>query len=171
MINESLPMLERAIAIASHLHHDQVRRNNQELYINHPLRVMNNIRRNIKNPNEILLVAAILHDVVEDTEYTIEEVTRDFNSDVAEIVSILSKPDEWDLSYMDYIQKIIDSNNTSAMIIKFFDAFDNSIWVDPNGFEKPMKRYIKVMNNLKPILIDRGYYAISNFQDHINKHA
>lgn len=155
MINVSqMDRLEKAIVFATHAHRNQVRRNNQELYINHPLRVMYNIRENIFD--SICLSASILHDVVEDTEYTIEDIKREFGQDVANLVDILTKKEDSTLTYMEYIQSIIDTGNVYAMIIKFYDAHDNSIWDD--GVEcRVIDRYMKVKKLLQNHIIFHGY--------------
>lgn len=152
-----LPMLslvESAIVIATHYHYGQLRKNNQEWYINHPLRVMQNIRNN-GIVDDDCLSAAILHDVVEDTDYTIEDVYGTFGKDVSNIVHLLTRTD--DLTYDQYINRLIESNDPYALIIKFFDAHDNSIWLNLDGSTKPIKKYVKLKELLRERIVLIGY--------------
>lgn len=155
--------VESAIVIATHYHYGQLRKNNQEWYINHPLRVMQNIR-NAGIFDDDCLAAAILHDVVEDTDYTIEDVYGTFGKDVHNIVSLLTRTD--DITYDQYITRLIESNDPYALIIKFFDAHDNSIWISSDGKEKQMKKYINLKSTLQERIKMIGYGSfIEGFVD------
>ena len=88
-------------------------------YYFHPIAVANAL----SNPTEIQYIAALLHDVVEDTEYSITTIEHMFGYVVAGIVYQLTKKDH--LSYKENIQRIIDSNSIGAMKIKYADNFIN----------------------------------------------
>jgi guanosine-3',5'-bis(diphosphate) 3'-pyrophosphohydrolase len=78
--------LIRAISKAAWLHRMQRRKGSQRIpYINHSIRVAEYLTQCGFN-DLILLQAAVLHDVAEDTEYTIEEMRSDFGVEVASIV-------------------------------------------------------------------------------------
>lgn len=69
------------------------------------------------------IIAALLHDVVEDTEYTIQDLLDfGFTADVIDIVELLTKQPG---SYQENIQRIIDSGNKSAMCVKLADNMVN----------------------------------------------
>ena len=79
--------LIRAISKAAWLHRTQRRKGSQRIpYINHPIKVAEYLTKCGFNDLE-LLQAAVLHDVVEDTEYTIEEMKSDFGAKVANLVA------------------------------------------------------------------------------------
>ena len=79
--------LERAIAIASQAHAGQVDKAGQP-YILHPLRIMLAVEGSQER------VAAVLHDVVEDTRVTLEDLRAEgFSSEVLEAVDALTKRD------------------------------------------------------------------------------
>ena len=80
--------INRAFRVASTAHGSQ-RRGSGESYINHPLAVAQ-IVADI-GLDEISIVAALLHDAVEDTEITVADVERDFGADVAAIVDGVTK--------------------------------------------------------------------------------
>lgn len=69
-------------------------------------------------------IAALLHDVPEDTEGTIEEILQNFGDDVASIVEILTHNKR--IPYESYIDSIIQSGNRRAILIKLSDLADNS---------------------------------------------
>lgn len=83
--------IEQAIKAAALLHQDQVRKGAVGLpFITHPISVMT-ILRDYTN-DETTLVAALLHDTIEDTDYTLDEMKADFGEEVAHLVATLSEP-------------------------------------------------------------------------------
>jgi guanosine-3',5'-bis(diphosphate) 3'-pyrophosphohydrolase len=80
--------ISRAYTVAAQAHQSQMR-SSGESYINHPLAVAQ-IVADI-GLDEVSVVAALLHDAVEDTEITVEDVARDFGSETAEIVDGVTK--------------------------------------------------------------------------------
>jgi guanosine-3',5'-bis(diphosphate) 3'-pyrophosphohydrolase len=88
MKGQSLDPVEKAYKFAAHFHRDQMRRSG-EPYITHPLAVAN-ILTSLKIDLSSI-IAAILHDTVEDTDATLEDIQREFGKDVAELVDGLTK--------------------------------------------------------------------------------
>ena len=83
--------IEQAIRAAAVLHKDQVRKGAVPYpYITHLYAVAMIVADYTNDENAV--VAALLHDTVEDTDYTIEELTEDFGGPVAEIVRTLTEP-------------------------------------------------------------------------------
>ena len=68
---------------AKECHEGQFRKSG-EPYIIHPLHVCMNLTK--FNADESSLCAGLLHDVVEDTEYTLEQIRNEFNDDIAHLV-------------------------------------------------------------------------------------
>jgi len=85
---DRLEVVHRAYQFAAHHHGDQLRRSG-EAYITHPLAVANILTTLKVDLGSI--VAAILHDTVEDTEATLEDVEREFGVDVRDLVDGLTK--------------------------------------------------------------------------------
>lgn len=82
--------LLKAVSKAAWLHRTQRRKGSQCIpYINHPIRVAEYLTHCGFN-DLVLLQSAILHDVIEDTEYTIEEMRAEFGEKVASIVAEVS---------------------------------------------------------------------------------
>ena len=81
--------IRKAFDIAVEAHKNQ-RRKTGEPYIFHPIAVAKIVAYEI-GLDTTSIVAALLHDVVEDTEYTLEDVERLFGENVARIVNGLTK--------------------------------------------------------------------------------
>ena len=80
-------LLSHAIAIATEAHKGQKDKYGQE-YLHHPIRVMN-MGRNLKEK-----IVGILHDVVEDTEWTFEDLEKEgFSADIIEAVRCVTNMD------------------------------------------------------------------------------
>lgn len=77
-------MINKAIIFATQAHEGQMRKYNMQPFILHPLRVMAAVAE--ETDDEDMLVAAVLHDAVEDTDITIEEIEKRFKGRVAEFV-------------------------------------------------------------------------------------
>lgn len=104
--------------------HKEQKRRGREPYVMHCIRVYEqSIMAGIKAPYSY---AALLHDVIEDTPTTLDDLRTDLElpEDVIEIISLLSKTSEDDTK--SNMQRILNSGNKYAITIKFFDAQDNS---------------------------------------------
>jgi guanosine-3',5'-bis(diphosphate) 3'-pyrophosphohydrolase len=78
----------RALDFAARRHADQRRKGGEGApYINHPIRVAYYLARLADVRDDTLIAAALLHDTVEDTETTIEELRREFGERVASLVA------------------------------------------------------------------------------------
>ena len=78
-------MIEKAVKFAIKAHEGQVRKGSTVPYINHPLEVCTIV--SLMTDDEDVRVAALLHDTVEDTSVTIEEIKRNFGERVASMVA------------------------------------------------------------------------------------
>lgn len=78
----------RALSFAAHKHRHQKRKDSaQTPYINHPIALVNILLIEADITDEIVLMAALLHDTVEDTETTFEEIEQHFGQVVRDIVA------------------------------------------------------------------------------------
>lgn len=69
------------------------------------------------------LAVAIGHDIIEDTDATLEEISEYLPDDVVDAIMFLSKDD--DMSYPDYIKDIVEIGNTYALVVKQADMYDH----------------------------------------------
>ena len=77
----------RAAEFAAHKHRDQRRKDaDASPYINHPLSVANVLRNEGGIADPVILAAALLHDTLEDTETSYEELRGQFGEEIADIV-------------------------------------------------------------------------------------
>jgi guanosine-3',5'-bis(diphosphate) 3'-pyrophosphohydrolase len=107
--------LDKAILIATQAHQDQKDRYDKA-YILHPIRLM------MKMDSEQEQIAAILHDVVEDSEWTFDDLYKEgFSGEIITAVDCLTKRDNE--PYMDYIERL--KSNTIARKVKLADLEDN----------------------------------------------
>ena len=122
-----LALLERAYQVAERAHGPQMRKSGDP-YITHPLAVTS-ILADI-GMTEPTLVAALLHDTVEDTAYTLEELRADFGDEVARLVDGVTKLDKvkyGDSAQAETIRKMIVamSRDIRVLVIKLADRLHN----------------------------------------------
>ncbi len=83
--------LLRALAFAADKHRNQRRKDaDASPYINHPIAVASVLAIDGQVTDEVVLLAALLHDTVEDTETTIEELEEEFGEAIARLVDELT---------------------------------------------------------------------------------
>ncbi|XP_003694310.1 guanosine-3',5'-bis(diphosphate) 3'-pyrophosphohydrolase MESH1 [Apis florea] len=84
---ELLSIVMRCVNFAAIKHKDQRRKDEKETpYINHPIGVANILVQEGKIYDPVVIVAALLHDIVEDTNTTFEEIENEFGTEVCNIV-------------------------------------------------------------------------------------
>lgn len=129
--------LDRAIKLATEYHKGQVDKQGNE-YITHLMRVMNAVRE-----NEKLMVGAILHDILEDTDCTTMLLADGgISGENIELVCRLTRrPEE---TYFDYINR--EGQDASCAVIKIADLKDNLRDGCPDSLRK---RYIKALDILQ----------------------
>jgi (p)ppGpp synthase/HD superfamily hydrolase len=85
-------MIDRAVEFAVRRHAGQVRKGTDVPYVTHPLAV--GLMLAMEGCREALIVAGLLHDTVEDTSATLEELRDEFGDEVADLVEGCSEPDK-----------------------------------------------------------------------------
>jgi (p)ppGpp synthase/HD superfamily hydrolase len=145
-------MLGKAIAIAAAAHADQTDSGGRP-YILHALRVMTNLN----TTDEELMSIAVLHDVVEDTHWTIEDLKNEgFSARVLNGVALLTHDDAE--PYMDYVQRISASHDATR--VKLADLKDNSDITRLRGVREKdierMKRYHFAFTFLTNVEVSRS---------------
>lgn len=88
MTSDPLEMVLRAATFAAHKHRDQRRKDaDASPYINHPLAVADVLRREGGVSNHVVICAGLLHDTIEDTNTTFEELRGLFGEGIAAVVA------------------------------------------------------------------------------------
>tara|TARA_B100000927_G_C16269910_1_gene391029 strand:- start:61 stop:558 length:498 start_codon:yes stop_codon:yes gene_type:complete len=146
-------VLDRAVEFATKAHGSQVRKYHGTPYISHPLAVAE-IVKSVPHTEE-MLVAAVLHDVVEDTPVTIEDVAKEFGDLVAEIVFYLtdiSKPEDGNRAHRKQLDAEHNANGPAeAQTVKVADLIHNSIDIashDPRFWKTYKTEKLQTLNLL-----------------------
>lgn len=110
-----MSLIEKAISIAIHAHKNQTDKSGQP-YILHPLRLMFTMQLEDER------IIAVLHDTIEDSDYSLDDLSKHGFSDeiIAAIDCLTRRKDE---NYTSFINRI--SKNTLATKVKIADLKDN----------------------------------------------
>ncbi len=116
-MNKELSQIEIALGIALKAHKGQRDLDGNPVIL-HPLTVA------LKGNNESEIVAGLLHDVVEDTEWEFEDLLEaGIDPKVVDALRLLTHSK--DVPYLDYVQRIADSHNPIAINVKCNDLEHN----------------------------------------------
>lgn len=173
--DEDLEVLQRAFSVANKYHQGQKRKSGDP-YITHPVAVTT-ILAEIGATGPVL-VAGLLHDTVEDTDYTEEQLTRVFGEEVAYLVDGVTKLDK--VTYgtnapIETIRKLVlsMSKDIRVLLIKLADRLHNArTWrfVPANSAAKKAEETLKIyaplahrlgLNTIKWELEDLSFAAMS----------
>lgn len=161
---ESVKMIRRAFEFAREAHQG-VRRKSGEPYILHPLAVAKIAVKEIGLGTKSA-VAALLHDVVEDTDYTVEDIANLFGPKIASLVDGLTK-----------ISEVMGSNTTKqaesfrkmiltladdvrVILIKIADRLHNMRTLDSMPEHKQVKIASETLSIYAPLAHRMGLHAI-----------
>ena len=117
-------LVQKALLFAYRKHKGQIRRDGTE-YITHPIRVANYISKFVENDD--LMIAAYLHDTLEDTDTTYEEIRIIFGKEIANIVLELTNNKELrkKLGKTECLKQGILNMSEESLIVKLCDRLDN----------------------------------------------
>lgn len=118
-------MIFKAIEFAARAHAGQYRKQTRIPYIIHPLSVARLLIQ--EGCDETLIVAAVLHDTVEDTDVTIADIESGFGAPVAELVAFATEPDKrhpWEMRKQHTLDSISDLPQAALLLI-CADKLDN----------------------------------------------
>jgi (p)ppGpp synthase/HD superfamily hydrolase len=152
--------LERAIEIATEAHKGQYDKAGND-YIGHPLRVMDMCR------TEEEKIVGVLHDVVEDTEWTFAQLAAEgFSQEVIDALQCVTKLSENE-NYDDFIERV--KKNPLATAVKINDLSDNmDIRRLPYLSDKDVKRLKKYLKAYKKLIGEPVYSIYAARQEHPN---
>ena len=141
-----LKLIERAYRRAEALHRGQKRKSGDP-YITHPLAVATILAE--LGMTEPVIVAALLHDTVEDTDYILEELKEEFSEEVARMVDGVTKLDKvtyGETAKAETIRKMImaTSEEVRVLIIKLADRLHNMRTIGFLRPDTPVCRYSRL---------------------------
>ncbi|WP_175482684.1 RelA/SpoT family protein [Actinokineospora iranica] len=148
-----LALLQHAYDIAEEMHRSQ-RRKSGDPYITHPLAVATILAE--LGMDTTTLVAALLHDTVEDTEYSIESLRADFGDEVAHLVDGVTKLDKVQLgtaAEAETIRKMVIAmaRDPRVLVIKLADRLHNMRTMRFLPPEKQAKKARETLEVLAPL--------------------
>jgi GTP diphosphokinase / guanosine-3',5'-bis(diphosphate) 3'-diphosphatase len=123
-----LSIIERAYAVAEKAHQGQLRKSGDP-YITHPLAVTSILAELGMTPDT--LAAALLHDTVEDTPYSLESLTSDFGDEIAMLVDGVTKLDRvtyGEAAQAETVRKMVVAmaRDIRVLVIKLADRLHNA---------------------------------------------
>lgn len=157
-------LIRKAFKFASEAHKD-MRRKSGEPYIIHPLSVAKIVTAEIGlGPKSV--ICALLHDVVEDTDYSIEDIENHFGKKVASIIDGLTKiSDVFDkhssLQVENFRKMLLTlSDDVRVILIKLADRLHNMRTLDSMPPNKQIKMSGETIYLYAPLAHRLGLYAI-----------
>ena len=169
-----LPATTKALELSLEAHKGQTRKSG-EPYIVHPILVAA-ITAKVSN-DEMMVQAALLHDVVEDTDYTIEELEHEFGYDVAHMVEGLTKiveirdeelvpsgSDERLINSALTFRKMLIASikDVRVLVIKLCDRLHNMLTLDALSSEKQKRISEETIVVYAPIAHRLGISKLKN---------
>ncbi|GEM_PF-1417577 len=136
-------------------------RTSGEPYINHTLRVAL-ILLHEKMVDSTVIIAAIMHDLYEDTCYSYEQAKNDFGEEVAKLIDCVTNVSDFlqedngcllsdeEIDYSNVINKC--SLNPIAFFIKFADRYDNLMTLESMPIQKQLKKVEDTKKYILPIV-------------------
>ena len=123
-----LSVIEQAYRVAERAHEGQ-RRKSGDPYITHPVAVATILAELGMTP--VTLAAALLHDTVEDTDYSLEQLEEDFGAEIAKLVDGVTKLDKvtyGDAAQAETVRKMVVAmaRDIRVLVIKLADRLHNA---------------------------------------------
>jgi guanosine-3',5'-bis(diphosphate) 3'-pyrophosphohydrolase len=154
--------LSRAVSFAVEYHGDQ-RRPTGAPYLEHLLEALEVLVRGAGITDEAVLVAAVLHDVVEDTQCRVADVRAVFGDEVAGLVGWVTIPDgapgtdrkTVKESYLAGLRSAPDK----AILVKLADRASNVQTLRNLGWGKQREYYAQTVRYIMPLAASRDWFA------------
>jgi (p)ppGpp synthase/HD superfamily hydrolase len=170
-----MKLLIKAVAFASKHHKRQRRKYSDEAYINHPVRVMQNLSQ--YTDDEEVLCASVLHDTIEDCDVTYEMILERFGDVVANLVlEVTNDPKERKKfkTKSDHLCHKLSKMSYYALLIKLCDRMDNVFdLIKLRDFDDTFfEYYIEQTNNMMETIINTEFCTddiVKTLVDEVNK--
>ncbi len=171
--NDQLQLVRSAYELAAEAHKEQKRKTG-EPYIIHPIAVARIVAEELEldaNP----VIAAFLHDVVEDTPYTIDDIRERFGDDVAFLVGVVTKQkkEKYDKSMqVDNYRQILESvqYDVRAILLKLADRLHNMRTLASMRPDKQMKIAGETDYFYAPLANRLGLYHVKTELENLSFH-
>ena len=174
------PLVKKALLFSEEAHSGQVRKSG-EPYIIHPILV--SVIVSSISEDEAMVIAALLHDVVEDTRFNISEVSAEFGEDVAHLVEGLTKivrMRDSELISSDSEEKLVVSalsfrkmllasiQDVRVLVVKLCDRLHNMLTLDALPATKQERISEETMVVYSPIAHRLGISSLKNLLEDLS---
>ncbi|MEM9142842.1 MAG: RelA/SpoT family protein [Bacteroidota bacterium] len=163
--NDDKKLIRSAFEVAMDAHKDQ-RRKSGEAYIFHPIAVAKIVASEI-GLDAISIASALLHDVVEDSDYTLDDIERMFGETIARIVDGLTKiahlkKDMNTSQQAENFRKMLLTlhDDVRVIIIKIADRYHNMLTLDAMPEHKQVRMASETLYIYAPLAHRIGLYNI-----------
>jgi len=166
MDSEALAEIEKACEFGAEAHQGQTRLSG-EAYISHPVavaQILGEMRMDRRT-----IIAAILHDVVEDTPITLEQIAEQFGDDVARLVDGVSKVSQLEVDSKEHAEVasfrkmfMAMAHDIRVIIIKLCDRLHNMRTLDSLKDSKRKRIARQTLDIYAPIANRMGMHELSN---------
>lgn len=165
-------LIYSAIHTAIKAHEGQIRKLDQDIYVAHPIEVGVTLAKN--NLSDEVIIAGILHDTVEDTSLTLQDIERDFGPIVALYVkfcSELNKGEPWKTRKLNYLHNLaeapldvlyivcVDKLTNIKSIHRHLDKLGDPLWLRFNAGYTEQKWYYNAVLELLTPICDHPLYS------------
>jgi guanosine-3',5'-bis(diphosphate) 3'-pyrophosphohydrolase len=164
---EDTELIEKAYKMANEAHWNK-RRRSGEPYILHPISVAKIVNHEIGLGSKSI-VAALLHDVVEDTEFTLEDIDREFGPKIASLIDGLTKisgtynKETASLQAENFRKMLLTlSDDLRVILIKIADRLHNMRTLDSMPEHKRMKVAGETIYLYAPLAHKLGLFLIKS---------
>ncbi len=137
--------------------HEGQKRKTGEPYVLHPIRIAKQlIEREDSRIDVSTICAALLHDVLEDTEVSADKIGAQFGRDVLSLVQSLTKKpsdkprSEQDQEYFEQLRRY-EKTDPRTGIIKVFDVYDNAQTIEVHSKERQEQRANNILTFYAPL--------------------
>lgn len=159
-------LIRRAFKLGYWAHRND-RRASGELYITHPIEVAMIVARDI-GFDDVSVAAALLHDTVEDTEFSLDFIREEFGPTLAGIIDGLTKISDVfssrELGQAENVRKLLLSMATDirVILVKFADRLHNMRTIDSLPKPKQLKIASETLDLFAPLSHRFGLHVIKN---------
>ena len=162
----SLGVIEKAAAIAARGHKEQVRKHGAVPYIVHPFMVSRLLEKH--GFRDEVVAAGLVHDVLEDTDVTPDEIEKELGTEVLDLVQGLSEEKElpWEdrkLGYIELVRKgsddvkaisVADKVHNMTNMLHAYEEMGDELWV---AFSRPKEKRVWFEQQVLKMFDESGF--------------
>jgi guanosine-3',5'-bis(diphosphate) 3'-pyrophosphohydrolase len=165
--------LFEAASFAARVHRPELRKDGRTPYVAHPFRVCLVVRHVFGIDDPRVLMAALLHDTIEDTPTDRDDIAKRFGDDVAGWVAALTKDMRLPEDAREAVYRaVLGRTGWQVAVCKLADIYDNlsdSRALSPEKRERTVQRSREYLEALRPTLPDEARTAFGIVERKLNE--